>query len=114
MGKGKETKIKLEISVEEFATNFKKEIKPNNGRSIVLNGNEDNFYGKFRKNKFCFAFKKAHIRNNFAPILKGKIEKTGEDYYIVYRIVHKLFYRPKGVDELLSKELMKLCHEDKA
>ena len=80
--------------------------------SVIRNEWDDNFFGKFRKNnKFYFIFKPACIRNSFVPVLKGKIEKTGEDYYINYRIVHKLFYRPKGVDELLCKELMKLCHK---
>ncbi len=106
------TKIKLEISMEEFTNNFKKEIKPNNQWSVMINGLDDHFYGTFRKNKFYFLFKPACIVNNFVPVLKGNIEKTGEDYYITYRIVHKLFYKPKGIDELLRKELMKLCTTD--
>lgn len=113
MAKRMEMEIKLEIRVEEFANNFKKEIKPNNPWSIGLNGLEDNFYGKFRKNKFYFYFKRAYMYNHFTPILKGKIEKKGEDYYITYRITHKLFYKPKKIDELLTKELMKLCVTDK-
>lgn len=113
MRKKKKMEIKLEISEEEFVNNFKKEIKPNNPWSIGLNGLEDNFYGKFHKNKFYFYFKRAYKYNNFTPILKGKIERKGEEYYITYRIAHKLFYKPKKTDERLRKELMKLCNKEK-
>ena len=61
MAKRMEMKIKLKIRVEEFANNLKKEIKPNNLWSKGLNGLEDNFYGKLRKNKFYFYFERAYI-----------------------------------------------------
>lgn len=77
--------------MEEFVRNFKKEIKSSNFWSVVKNGWDDNFYGKCRKNKFCFLFQPACIRNNFVPVLKGRIEKKGEDYYITYRILTSFF-----------------------
>ena len=67
---GKRIEIKLEISVEEFSSNFKKEIK--NPWSTAKNGWEDNFYGKCRKNKCYFIFQPACIRNSFLPVLKGE------------------------------------------